>query len=82
MRNKRKLKLVVTLLTITDYRTMLPPSQSMVVPVDREGRVGDNTLLTRELSTSQEVSSRKAGGRGQEVGPQSVSGRGAYSINN
>ncbi len=57
---------------------MFSPSQSMVVPVDREGRVGDNTLLTRELSASQEVSSRKAGGRGQEVGPQSVSE--GYSI--
>ncbi len=44
----------------------------MVVPVDREGRVGDNSLLSREPPAKQEVSSRKAGGRGQEAGPQSV----------
>ncbi len=45
----------------------------MVVPVDREGRVGDNVLLSRESPATQEVSSRKAGGRGkEEAGPQSV----------
>ncbi|XP_064386752.1 DNA repair endonuclease XPF-like [Halichondria panicea] len=54
------------------FEQLIKDRASMVVPVDREGRVGDNTLLTRELSASQEVSSRKAGGRGQEVGPQSV----------
>ena len=50
------------------------PTQSMVVPVDQEGRVGDNSLLNREPALAQEVSTRKAGGRSDQCGPQTVSG--------
>ena len=48
----------------------------MVVPVDREGKVGDSTLLRREstASTSLEASStRKAGGRQLNQETQTVS---------
>ena len=48
----------------------------MVVPVDREGKVGDSTSLKREstLSASLEsFSTRKAGGRPLNQGTQSVS---------
>lgn len=48
----------------------------MVVPVDREGKVGDSTLLRREpaASTSQEaVSTRKAGGQQLNQRTQTVS---------
>ena len=49
--------------------------QHMVVPVDREGKVVDSTLLRREPSSSaalEPVNTRKAGGR-QDRGPQTVS---------
>ncbi len=48
----------------------------MVVPVDREGKVGDSTLLRREpaASTSQEpISTRRAGGRQLNQQTQTVS---------
>ena len=48
----------------------------MVVPVDREGKVGDSSLLRREpaASTSLEpVSTRKAGGRQLNQQTQTVS---------
>ena len=49
-------------------------SQSMVVPVDQEGRVGDNALLSRDPSLPQDVSTRKAGGRSDQCGTQTVRG--------
>ena len=47
----------------------------MVVPADQEGRGEDNPLLRRGRPTAEPsgTSSRKAGGRTEESGPQSVS---------
>ena len=48
----------------------------MVVPVDREGKLEDSTLLRRESSTSaslEPLNTRKAGGRTQNQGIQTVS---------
>ena len=48
----------------------------MVVPVDREGKLEDSTLLRREPPTSaslEPLSTRKAGGRPQNQGSQTVS---------
>lgn len=48
----------------------------MAVPVDREGKVIDSTLLRREPTTSsslEPISTRKAGGRPQNQGTQTVS---------
>lgn len=47
----------------------------MVVPVDREGKVSDSTLLRREstLSSALETSTRKAGGRPLNQETQTVS---------
>ena len=50
----------------------------MVVPVDREGKVVDSTLLRRDTPSSSSyasdppISTRKAGGRQQDEGPQTV----------
>ena len=48
----------------------------MVVPVDREGKVVDSTLLRRDsaIPASLEAAgnTRKAGGRTQDRGPQTV----------
>ena len=48
----------------------------MVVPVDREGKVGDSSLLRRDSpsTVTQPVNTRKAGGRSelQDKGPQMV----------
>ena len=55
----------------------------MVVPVDREGKVGDSSLLRREptASTSLEpVSTRKAGGRQLNQQTQTVSKSGQCMI--
>ena len=49
----------------------------MVVPVDREGKVVDSTLLRRDSAVSASLepagNTRKAGGRTQDRGPQTVS---------
>ncbi len=47
----------------------------MVVPIDQEGKVGACSLLHRDLSSqsaSTSTSTRKAGGRKQDRGPQQV----------
>ena len=46
----------------------------MVVPVDREGKVGDSSLLRRDSpsTVTQQLSTRKAGGRTEDKGPQMV----------
>ena len=46
----------------------------MVVPVDREGKVGDSSLLRRDSpsTVTQPVNTRKAGGRSEDKGPQMV----------
>ena len=48
----------------------------MVVPVDRDGKVGDSALLRREPTASaslESVSTRKAGGRQLNQQTQTVS---------
>ena len=50
--------------------------QHMVVPVDRDGKGDDSTLLRRESTTSaahEATSTRKAGGRPLNHGTQMVS---------
>jgi len=48
----------------------------MVVPVDREGKVVDSTLLRRDSAIPAALeavgNTRKAGGRTQDKGPQMV----------
>ena len=50
--------------------------QHMVVPVDRDGKADDSTLLRRESTASvtlEAISTRKAGGRALNLGTQMVS---------
>ena len=49
--------------------------QHMVVPVDREGKVGDCPLLRRDTASAsiEPISSRKAGGRKESAKPHKVS---------